>query len=102
MTDDGIGPKRRCRRCGLRFDQHVIDGKCADGRDFQASIKNERLASNSFNPNEVAVLASLIKNAAVGYDSKVIARSPAYASLARKVQTMQKRLAHLAKGGAAT
>ena len=87
----GIGPRRRCKRCARRQAEH-FDGRCQDGQTFHATPASKTSASNSFTADELAVLRALIKNAATGYDSRVLARQPAYASLARKTLAMMARI----------
>ena len=95
MTTSNFGPLRKCRRCGLRKMQHVIDDKCADGRTFYASAGSKLRVSGSFNADEAHVLDVLMKNATLGRDSRVLARSPAFSRLARKATRMLERLVKL-------
>lgn len=95
MSASKFGPLRKCRRCGLRKMQHVIDDKCADGRVFYASAGSKLRASGSFNADELHVLDVLMKNATLGRDSRVISRNPAFSRLARKTMRMLERLVKL-------
>ncbi len=90
MSITNPGPRRVCRRCGHRKLDHVQD-LCRDGRVFKATEKNENLASNSFNPREIKLGLAFLLNAAKGYDSRQLARDPAYPGLCRKFQAMQKK-----------
>lgn len=85
-----VGPTRKCLRCGLPKSAHVIDDRCADGKAFRATTR-ALAASQSFNPDEVQVLKALCTNALKGYDSRNLARQPAFRKLYSKTLTMEKR-----------
>lgn len=83
-------PHTKCQRggCGARYHEHE-GGQCPDGRGaFRKYVQLGR-SSASFSVAEVRLLDEIRKGLVVRYrDLSHLARHPAFAGLARKVQTM--------------
>lgn len=85
----------RGARCNRPLGEHC-EGKCPQASEsrhtFQASKSCNRSVSNSFGIDEVELLHEITTRLMRGADVKHVTRAPAFASVARKVQSMSERV----------
>lgn len=97
---NAVRPETKCLRCRGAYRNHgLLDEKCPDssGRAFRRRVQSS--ASHSFARSEIQWLDEVLRMLQRGGDVRTLGRSPAAATVLRKVQVMRERVGKLEQHG---